>query len=242
MNKRCDLIYGQPGIGKTILASTALEVEELRPILMLMTDDTDSIESKVHLVTKKTMGEPQHDKLNVFPIIRWPDVADAYDFLCTKEQPYKTVIIDTMTELGDLSLDFAQGHVSSVRLTTIDDPDRAEYRTATNLMLDFLRGLKILPDINVIMTAHVDVRKSEITELSEVKPAFTRKLSSAIPGKAKTVIYMSVDGKNRRVATFQPRGRITAKDLSEGGRLGTEMVDPSYTKIMEKLKNGSSES
>lgn len=239
MRKRCDMVYGAPGIGKTVFVSTALEVEAFKPILMLMTDDVDSIESKVHVLSKEELTKPVHDKLNVYTVRNWLDVADAHDVLTSKTNPYKTVILDTLSEINDMAIDYAQGHQSTVRLTLVDNPDQQEYRSATNLMLDLVRSLKLVDDLNVIMTAHVDVRKSEVTELQEIKPLLTRKLSSAIPGKCKFVIYLTMGNGDKRVGKYQPSGRIVAKDMTENSPLGKEMTEPSYKKIMEKLSGNS---
>src|SRR5687767_15519909 len=88
------LVYGQYGVGKTLLAGSADEVPELRKVLML------DIEGG-----KLTLRHT-YPNVEVVRIADWNKLADVYDELrAGLHTQYNTVIIDSLTEAQVFNLD-----------------------------------------------------------------------------------------------------------------------------------------
>lgn len=84
------LFYGKSGTGKTTVASTYP-----KPILLLdiREEGNDSI------------SDYSDDEIKVLPVEAWEDIEQAYWMLKSGDHPFKTVVLDTVTQMQDLCLE-----------------------------------------------------------------------------------------------------------------------------------------
>lgn len=77
------IIFGESGVGKTILAASAVEIEDYAPVLILDVEGSSAGVGRIH------------PDVHVLPIASHAQFEAALDELLTKKHPYKTVIVDT---------------------------------------------------------------------------------------------------------------------------------------------------
>lgn len=77
------IIFGESGVGKTILASSAVEIEDYSPVLILDVEGSTAGVGRIH------------PDVDVLPIASHAHFEAAVEELLTKEHKYKTVIVDT---------------------------------------------------------------------------------------------------------------------------------------------------
>src|SRR5690606_28664772 len=84
------LLYGYPGIGKTVLAATANDDPRMSPALLVdFEGGTLSIADK---------------DVDVVRVTAFKQFNEVYDFLRSGQHPYKTVILDSITEIQKLNM------------------------------------------------------------------------------------------------------------------------------------------
>lgn len=83
------ILYGRSGTGKTTIASTFP-----KPILILdiKEEGTDSI------------ADYSDDEIKVLPVESWDDIEQMYWYLESGKHPFKSVVIDTVTQMQELCL------------------------------------------------------------------------------------------------------------------------------------------
>lgn len=84
------VFYGRSGTGKTTVASTFP-----KPILLL----------DIREQGNDSIADYSDDEIKVLPIETWDDVEQAYWLLKSGEHPYKTVVLDTVTQLQDICME-----------------------------------------------------------------------------------------------------------------------------------------
>jgi hypothetical protein len=113
-----------------------------------------------------------------------------------------------------------------------------DYLRSSFQMRKLVRQFRNL-DANSFWTAGVAEITNPLTKLSEVVPALTGKLTREVPGLVLIVGYLAImdgeDNQPHRSLLVQPTGRYTAKDRSEGGKLGEYVIDPTLPGVFDKL-------
>lgn len=145
------LIYGETGAGKTYLIGTAVDCEEARPCLLI------DIEGG----TKTLRGV----KIDVVRPSSWKEIQDIYNFLRHDNTKYRSVAIDSLTELqkkyslGTILGDLSEGESDYTDLGGTVVPTRQDWLKTGDQMRKFIRAFKelcYLSDlkmrIHVIMT------------------------------------------------------------------------------------------
>ena len=232
------MFYGDPGMGKTVLACSAIEVAEMQPILLLdLESNITSVKSKLNFIEAKDLGKKIiKDKIDRLAITSTNDIQGVLDYVLTNPTIYKTVIIDSLSEICSMALNEAAGE-GKVRksLLTVIPHQIQNYGYVTLLIKQIIDAFKQL-DATIIYTSLEDIDKIEGELVMKVRPNFFGKLSREVMARIAIVGNLSIKiGGTAREIRFQPTNRIVAKDQSENGKLGATMENPTMKKIMEKI-------
>lgn len=200
------LIYGDPGVGKTVLAGSASEIEAMSPVLFVDVEGgTMSLRNK-------------YPQVDVVRVSNWVDMVTVYKELADNPNLYKTVVLDSLTEIQKFSMynimkDLIQG-----------DPDRdpdvpglREWGKNSEQVRRFVRAFRDLP-VNTIFTALAAVDKDQKTGLTVNRPGLSGKLSAEVAGFLDIVCYMYirvVDGDVKRLLLTSSTDSCIAKDRSD---------------------------
>lgn len=158
---------------------------------------------------------------------------------------YRTVVIDSLTEVQRRSLDrivdtrtgqvnpgsITRGVKFESNRTTLQD-----YGDNTQQMRKLVRAFRDL-DMNVIFTALESEIQDEMTGKVTVRPALTDKLWQDVNGYVDIVARMftttNKEKQTVRKIAFQPYANYTAKDRT--GALGMGMTDATVKQIVDKI-------
>jgi phage nucleotide-binding protein len=217
------LIYGEPGVGKTVLAGSSSSVKHMAPVLLL------DIEGG----TMSLAGT--YPDIDVIRVNNWRDLQKIYDKLYSGNHEYKTIIMDSLTEAQKLSMDDIMKR--AVKEDPDLDPDVPTMRAwGKNIqqMRKFTRALRDLP-CNVIFTALVDSEKDNRGKTVS-RPSFQGKLKGEVPGFMDIVAYYYIRqvGDNlKRLLLTQQTDTTIAKDRSN--KLPKMMEDPTMEHIYQAI-------
>lgn len=239
------LVYGSSGVGKTVFGSTVLEVPEASPAIWIDFENRlGSIHSKVNNVTLENIGKPVAGKIDVLRVKNIEDLQLVYNklFAMGDKSPYKTIILDSLTEVNNLfmrrvtsSRDASMRNLNLEALSNLQI-DRGVYYKVQRMLMEFLSGLRDLEQYHILVTALPQEAEDAITGIEMIQPSLTGKLREYVRAAQDVVAYYSVEN-GKRIMRFQPKGRIVAKDATEGGKLGDVMENPTMEKIFQCLKS-----
>lgn len=220
------LVYAKWGTGKTRLAATAAAVPELSPVVLWSFDKTTaSIDKELF-------------KLEIIEINTGAQLEAAFAKLIVNNQlQYRTVIIDTITELhammmseamkGNLAVAKAKGREKSAYV-----PEPLDYNGAQNGVLIVLRKLRDL-GLGLIVTAQdssiVDGTGQNEVELYAHAPRTAKKCSLIIPEFFQLVAYGETPTNGEFTLDFN-KSRSIVKD-TRGVITGGKVVSPTVQKI-----------
>jgi phage nucleotide-binding protein len=172
------LVYGNAGVGKTVLAGSASEIEEMSPVLFL------DIEGGTLSISKR------FPDVDVVRLSSWKNMQEVYNALYEGEGGYKTVVLDSLTEIQKFSMDQIMAELIK------DNPDRdrdipsmREWGKNIEQIRRLVRGFRDL-DYNVIFTALAVHDKDDRTGLWRTRPSLSGKLSGEVAGFIDIVGYM----------------------------------------------------
>ncbi len=207
------LIYGEPGSGKTVLAGTAQDSKETSPILFC------DVEGGTVSIRKKS-------NIDVVSIRHIDQIIDLYNTLAgDKSDYYKTVVIDSLSELQKLDLRFCMDEEFNKKPDVIDR-DVATLRSwgkSGERMRRIIRAFRDLP-MNTIMTSLVATEKDEQTGIVQYFPMFPGKLRGEVPGYFDIVgLLQAKEDRNGSVVT---RTLQTAKTTKTIAKDRTASLDP----------------
>lgn len=199
------LVYGESGVGKTVFSSTWPEVVFL------------NIDKGLASVKKKVYS---------FEIESWPDLITAAEYLEQGNHPFKTIVLDSMNELQNISMVNVVGTYRDVRRSYNTLPGIGDYGKMLDDVDKMIRYLRSLP-YNVIFIAQVAERKFDT---DQVQPQLVGKASARnICRMMDVVAYLdkkdSSEGNKIRYMVFDAVNYVT-KDRS--GLLPQQMDNPTY--------------
>jgi phage nucleotide-binding protein len=222
------LVYGYAGVGKTVLAGSACVVEEMSPVLLI-----DVEGGSLSL-------EKDYSDIDVVRVTSWNDLFKIYMALAKGDTGYKTVILDSLSEMQKLSMsDIMKDLLKEKPDVDPDVPGLKQYMKNTEQMRRFVRAFRNLP-MNVIFTALAVDQKigSGDSQTTIKKVGLTDKLSSEIAGFVDVVLYMYIriiGNSTKRLLLSQATNDVTAKDRT--GRLPIVFEDPTMAKLYPIMRN-----
>lgn len=223
------LVYGDPGEGKTVLAGSADEVPEMRPVLIV------DVEGGTRSISER------NPEVHVVRVLTWKELQKVYDELQSGRTDYRTVVLDSLTEIQKFSM--YQIMEDLVRKEPERDPDIPSVREwGKNIeqIRRLVRGFRDL-EMNVIFTALAKGDRNPKTGVTKNKPYLSGKLADEVAGFLDIVgyLYSKVDAVNgeektvRRLLT-QKTEEYVAKDRT--ARLPTPVVEePTMKKLYEYI-------
>ncbi len=168
------MIYGIPGSGKTVLASTATLCKEMSPVLYI--DVEGGALSMRDFYNKKNI------KI-VRPVVFDVDMERYYSYLVSKKNVFRTVVIDTTTEAQKLSMLTIMNRLYESRPDKVgSQPSLQEWGKNSDAVRKFVRYYKNIPNVNTIFIAHAQEVKDEQSGAIVTKPSFSGKLPEELCG------------------------------------------------------------
>jgi len=164
------LIYGEPGAGKTVLAGSASIVEDMCPVLVVDVEGgTFSLRNtypNVDVVRIKTFREMQN----------------VYDELRKGNTGYKTVVLDSVTEMQKASM-FAI-MIDVMKEDSSRDPEIPSIREWGKNIEQIRRMVRAFRDLpmNVIFTCLSMTDKDQKTGKTSYGPSLSGKLAKEVSG------------------------------------------------------------
>lgn len=216
------ILYAHKGVGKTSFLGSCADVEALGPVLILGTEDGTSVLSRDY------SDDPNLDVVNVED---WSTAAEIITAVANHETKYKTVAIDTLSELQEIMK----------RFRTKDgqrDMEFKDWAFVADNTINIVKMLHRSPYVNVIFTTHAEKVKDEDSGKLLLSPYFLGKKSLTEALKpVDEVWYLAVSknekGESVRVLQTQPDGKIDASDRS--GKLDFYIESPNMAEVFAQL-------
>lgn len=159
----------------------------------------------------------RYPDVDVVRITSWRDISRVYGDLYDGNHPYKTVGLDSLTEIQKLGMyGIMTELVKDEKDRDPDIPSVREWGKNIEQTRKLVRAFRDLP-MSVIFTALEMQDRNPRTGLVKTKPSMSGKLSSEVAGFIDEVLYMyvkNVDGNQQRLCLTQKTDEIVAKDRS----------------------------
>lgn len=234
------LVYGGPGVGKTVLAGTAQDEPSTRPVVVCSAEGGHrSIMHRLRIPDT----DPRHDTLFIKLIETFPDdMLEIVDVVRDNPGMIKTVVIDSLTDMAwrvEQSI-LSRPNPKRESPHSLAWSEWGPFNTRVRNLVTVFRDLKV----NVIATA---------LENRDDKGNFTpiiggNKTSAVIPGFFDTVARLSTEGEiaadgktlvSRRVLTIMSNPKFAAKDRNDPtGVLAPTLYDPTVSKLVARFAEG----
>jgi len=218
-------IYGDNGVGKTVLAASVNKV--MSPVLFLNVEGgTRSIEDREGIEVLD-MTTPRAARL-------------VRQYLRDNYTKYRAVILDSLTEYRIME---SRGVLAQ---SVLEDPTHdkeslniKDWGKTHDRVREFVRFLRDLP-IYVVVTALQESTKDELTGAIYLGPMLSDKLNSMIPGYFDLVgclAVVEIDNKPVRRLYIQPTSRMKAKDRTQlTKKLGDHLDNPNMEVILKSAQ------
>lgn len=218
------VIYSDPGIGKTTMATT------FEPDVTLIIN------------TEAGLGPLLGGGHNVFNVVKavnntdkdleWV-ISDIYQKLRTSDHVWENVIIDNLSELEQLlihSLTTKRGK---------EVPELREYGEASFKMKEWIHNFRdlVFNNINVVFNAWefpIDIRNSDGAIITRTFPMIGKKLAPQLCGIVDCVGHLEIYPKSgKRWVRFGPHEQYITKSQFKGLEMGEP---PEFPYIIDKLR------
>lgn len=229
------MIYGDSGAGKTRLLGSCDAVPEMRPILII------DVEGGT-LTLSTTYPEAE-----IVRVQSWQEMQNLYDELHKGDHPYRTVGIDSLTEIQKFSMyQIMKDVVAKDGDRDPDIPGLREWGKNLEQIRRFVRAFRDLP-MNTIFTALQVTSKDPKTGTVTTRPGLPGKLSSEVAAFLDIVTYLYVKNRKEGDEIVRKRFLLTgatenqvAKDRS--GRLPLVIEEPTMREIYDYAISGKAKS
>ncbi|MEQ1675048.1 MAG: ATP-binding protein [Chitinophagaceae bacterium] len=203
------IVFGPPGIGKTTFLGSAADVEQMSPVLFLDTE-------------QGTMSLTGVYNVDVVDIRSWADFQDVLNEFNAGKLPYKTIVVDSITEMATIGLEeIVQRSIQASKLAgKLHDPDQPELQdwgrnqTRVHKLIRYFKAL----ECNVFFTALEFLDAARPSKPMMMPSLNTKRLVGELPGKVDEVWYFykkdREDGTTDRILLTDEIERVMAKDRS----------------------------
>ena len=216
-------IYGGSGVGKTTLAASATEVEDMSPVLHLNVENGTQSISEIY------------PDIDVVDITSFPMLQDAFNELHKTRDAelktcagYRTVIVDNLTEAQKFAAEHYIGETSS-SFTTFEMAQWQDYNKISEMMRRFIRSFRALPCYVIFVAWEMDTDKNDKTHLWT--PGFSKKFAEEAPGLMNDVFRLHFNREGERTLQTARTKDAVAKDRT--GKLPATIVTPSMDTLWQ---------
>lgn len=231
------LFHGDGGMGKTTICTTACLDARTSPVFVC--DFEGGAPLRFAKMPKGTYHLERIESVE--------DLNRVFEYLSTPGHPYKSVILDSLTEIQKLGLSEFVNTVGSVKLTfkqaavNIKPAEIQHWGKSALQMGQIVRFFRDLP-IHVFFTTLSQTVRDEVSGRISYTVALPGKQADEIPGIPDIVgyVYAAKGGpgqKVHRVIRFQPDNKIVAKDRTDA--LPEEMIfekgEPIIPEILDMI-------
>lgn len=239
------LVFAPYQTGKTTLLGTAHQDPRTSPHLVLDMEGNTS----VLLGCKNAAGE----EISIWPMKSANDFREAYQYLSRKDQPFKSISIDSLTEINwyflstemQRRVELAGGGVKTGGEVQRENlPDQAQQQDYGSILVQqrrLVRRFNTLP-LHIIYTA-LDYQEAVAGEGDVTKPAMQGNFRNEVGGLMDVVGYLSTDEKKKDEFDNHPRimylhdvPRLRARIRTEWGKANTipkKLETPTIGKLLD---------
>lgn len=171
------MVYGDPGVGKTVLAGSAAVVEAMQPLLYV------DVEGGTLSLRER------YPDVDVVRVKSFNDFGRLFESLRKEQHGYKTVVLDSITEIQKF------GMFEVMRRAIENDSDRdpdlpgiGEWGKNTEQMRRLVRAFRDLPMNTIFLALAAESQDKKGKKF--IKPSLSAKLSNEIAGFLDVVCYM----------------------------------------------------
>jgi phage nucleotide-binding protein len=222
------LIYGDSGTGKTTVAGSASEVEEMFPVLVVdIEGGTESLRNS-------------YPNVDVVRVRTWREMQALYDVLHSGDHKYKTVVLDSLTEIQKFSMyQIMEDVIIKDPSRDPDIPAMRDWGKNIEQVRRFVRGFRDL-EMNTIFTALVRTEKNQRTGVETKLPSLSGKLAGEVAAFLDIVVYYYTkevieddELTTKRLMLTQKTEEVTAKDRS--GNLPMIVEEPTMRLLFDLM-------
>lgn len=235
------LIYGTSGAGKTTLIGTAADHPRGRRVLLVDIDSgARSINDNDGVDVISPLEDPMIDSTGrsggLFNYLR--QLADWLHAFDPEAAQYKTVAVDTITELQDQLLNDRQVRTKRENAP----PERDDYREVKNQLVFLVRRFRQLSTrhgMNVVFTAHEGSDDANSPTANKIRPALSPSTRRGVLACLDIIGYLTIDPKTRkRQLVLEERNATdsrTRQPRYSASRLPGVIEDPTFSLLLDGL-------
>jgi hypothetical protein len=224
------LVYGNSGVGKTLLCGSAQAVPEMNPVLF--------VDVEGGTLTLRT----QYSDVEVVRVNSFKDIQRVYSELYDGKSGYKTVVLDSLTEMQKFSMygimeDLQARTLGSDKEFDPDIPGIREWGKNTEQIRKMVRAFRDLP-LNVLFTALEMTDRDPKTGKVTVKPSLSGKLSNEVAGFVDQVFYLYiqvVDEENQRLILTSSTEKHIAKWRDAPDPIPNPIINPNMQLLHDHI-------
>lgn len=219
------LVYGPPGVGKTVLAGSASVVSDMSPVIFI------DIEGGTLSLAET------YPNVEVVRVESWKSMQQVYNDLFKGKHEYRTVVLDSLTEIQKFSMDVIMRDVVRDNPDRdIDVPSKREWGKNIEQIRRLVRGFRDLP-MNTVFTALSKTEKNDDSGIVLTNPSLSGKLTFEVAGFVDIVAYYyikHVGQEQKRLLLTRKTATETAKDRS--GKLPAVVQEPTMQEIYKLIR------